>query len=480
MVRITFNNHRNNRDSKNQKSMFLNIDNCKITNYNPDKKTPQEAGDLTLSIVDGKKNYKRGNSLFNNSDVELNETKYSIFERLAIQDGKSNDLTEEDISLAKRNFRKGCTLWQLGVINIDYNPNDGKAVINIKGDEVLYIDFETKKEHEERVSKNKKTEQVSSKQTSQSQVIPDKTAIENELCKLAGKKKIDELNLADLQKIRANSIGNLTKLGVEKIAIDSDSGIANVYVKNSKDPFIHFEFKHVAKTKTATTAGIKKLTPMEELYNSIPKEYDTYIKKAAKEAGVTENFIRHLIFSEGDNKTKKAKLTPYYCKNGVLTVGFGHTNLTDNSKGKNGNKVVKGKSITLQEAFDYLVADIKEHRRYAKHYIGEEKFDKLDAAVQEGLIDRSFQAGQGGFRGATIKANIQKNVITAVVARNLWVSSDIRRSAMRFLMVISGMKKEEQCSAKQRFENLGYYTKVINFFKEPEKTRFINAYNSFG
>ena len=219
---------------------------------------------------------------------------------------------------------------------------------------------------------------------------------------------------------------------------------------------------------------------MEELYNSIPKEYDTYIKKAAKEAGVTENFIRHLIFSEGDNKTKKAKLTPYYCKNGVLTVGFGHTNLTDNSKGKNGNKVVKGKSITLQEAFDYLVADIKEHRRYAKHYIGEEKFDKLDAAVQEGLIDRSFQAGQGGFQGVTIKANIQKNVITAVVARNLWVSSDIRRSAMRFLMVISGMKKEEQCSAKQRFENLGYYTKVINFFKEPEKTRFINAYNSFG
>ena len=216
---------------------------------------------------------------------------------------------------------------------------------------------------------------------------------------------------------------------------------------------------------------------MEKLYSVIPKKYEKHIKDAAIKAGVSEDFIRHLIFTEGDAKTKEAILLPYYCKNGVLTVGFGHTNLTDNAQ--KGNKVTEGEAITLEQAFDYLVADIKEHKKYVESFIGE-KFKTLDSSVQEGLIDHSFQAGQKEFLGANIKANIEQGITTAVVARNLWTDTDIRRSAMRFLMAAKSMSKEDQIDAKKRFENLGHYNEVINYFYGQEKRNFINAYNSLG
>ena len=490
MVRITFNNHRSNRDSKNQKSMSLNIDNCKITNYDPDKKTPQGSGDLTLSIVDGKKNYKRGNSLFNNSDVELNETKYSIFERLAIQDGKSNDLTEEDISLAKRNFRKGCTLWQLGVINIDYNPNDGKAVINIKGDEVLYIDFETKKERQARIN-NKKTP-AATQNTTQPQI--DETKIKNKLCQLARKKKPEELTIGDFQRIRDNSLAELTKLGVTRIAIDDKAGIVNLYGQDPKKPLFGFNFKvnsskptqsnsTTTNTTTATDGQFafhkQHLDAIARIMGISTSKLMKEIKKIANDTGVSERLVMNIISTEGF--IRKAK----DIGDGEITVGFGHTKHANHN-----TKFNKGYSITNKTAFVWLKQDIIDKRDEAKKYFSDGiNWNEIPLSIRDAIIDIAFNRGAEAMSKEEVYRSLRANLkegssndpASAVRTRQEFKSKPedrtsiqvglMKRNCYRFLMAIQDLTPKEQLIAIKRFKmanNHGedYYASTLKLLKK--------------
>ena len=496
---IRVNNHYNNRNAQHEPLKEKDIEikqDCIITNYDTrdENYVPNGSSDMTISVQDGNIEYKRGQSSANANDVEMNVNKYSIFTIIASADSSDEngkELTLSDIENIKKLCNSDGTLKNDKEVNDTYlksilkklkalglslkfrfDIHNGVTTIKIGDKELLRIDFVM--EHEKPAKATKPSQADSSRNTTNTTITPkaDETTIKNELCKLAGKKKPEDLTLSDLQKIREKSGTELNKMGL-RIAIDSDAGIVNVYGQESK-PIVHFEF---TVKKQETLKEIKNMTPMEKLYSAVPKKYEELIKNAATKAEVSEDFIRHLIFTEGDSKTKEAKLTAYYDKNGILTIGFGHTNLTDNAK--NGNGFKKGETISLERAFEFLVADIKEHKKYAKDYIGV-KFEKLEPSVQEGLIDRSFQAGQGGFLGETIKANIRDNHTTAIVARNLWVPSDIRRSAMRFLMVVNGMTKEEQISAKKRFENLGHYKEVVDYFYGKEKQNFINAYNALG
>ncbi|GEM_PF-1650188 len=125
---------------------------CVITNYDTRTYEPSKAGDLTVT-VDGKNStVQKGATIFqeDNKTVNMNNKKYSIFTALAGIDGNASDLTEKDIEKAKTHCNKQDKTWQallsLGVTEIRYDKKAGVATIVIGEDELLRIDFETKKE----------------------------------------------------------------------------------------------------------------------------------------------------------------------------------------------------------------------------------------------------------------------------------------------------------------------------------------------
>ena len=66
-------------------------------------------------------------------------------------------------------------------------------------------------------------------------------------------------------------------------------------------------------------------------------------------------------------------LTPYYCKAGVLTVGYGHT----------GKDVKKGLAITKEKAEKLLIKDLEKFEANVNKYFGKYKFNQnqFDALV---------------------------------------------------------------------------------------------------
>lgn len=281
----------------------------------------------------------------------------------------------------------------------------------------------------------------------------------------------------------------LFEAGVTEIKYDSHAGVATFVIGKKEILRIDFQTwreqfglkndskKLSVKEKENIEIETAKTDSMDVFYNSIPEEYNKYITSVAKETGVSENFVKYMILVEGKNS--KAKLNAYKCSNGVWTIGFGHTNLTDNAKNGNGFVESAETTITIQQAFQFLAADIKEHKKYCKDWLGED-FENSPISVQEGLIDRSFQAGQRGFKNETLKANLDSEIYPAVVARNLWVPNDTRRSGLRFLTSTQGLDTDSQTSAKKRFIQLGYYQEVKNGLTGKEKKTFIQTFDKLG
>ena len=314
-----------------------------------------------------------------------------------------------------------------------------------------------------------------------------------------------ELTFSDLDVARHSGLQKLKdilkNLQLELIgnpAIDPDKGIFRLNFKNQngKGETIRIDFEteqekssieefetrtpkasannsNAAKdlTKPATNSKVEA-SGMNKFYSSIPASYDKYIKKAAKDAGVSEDFIRHLITCEG--KASKAVLTAYKCRNGIWTIGFGHTNAT----GVNPFEKSEKTTITLEQAFQYLVDDIKVHRADCKAWL-KGNFNNAPQYIQEGIIDRSFQAGQRGFRDATLEANLgDKDCYPAFIARCLWVNNDPRRSALRFLLAANGLNDDMQGSAKRRFTSLGHEGEVLGKLIGAEKKYFVQEFNN--
>lgn len=184
----------------------------------------------------------------------------------------------------------------------------------------------------------------------------------------------------------------------------------------------------------------------------IPKEYAEHIKKAAEKADVSENLVKLIIMTEGRSKGGKytADLTPYKCKSGVLTIGFGHTNTTETFK------VEEETEITLEKAFEILVEDIKEHKKCVINSVGKDNYEKLlntgRESLAEALIDWSFNAGSKRLRTSkNVKLNIEKKWYFGLATTSLWNESDPRRSIMRMLYAVDYMKPEDKQTIRERF-----------------------------
>lgn len=148
-MKLTFTNAFGNKETP--KSAEIDIQNCKITNYDTRTHIPSGAGDLTIDIGENDATVTKGSSNINpdgKNKVNFNAKKYSIFTALASCDGDNSTLTEKDLSEAKNNSSKWEMLKNLGATGIRYDANTGVATITIGDNEILRIDFETKEKKE--------------------------------------------------------------------------------------------------------------------------------------------------------------------------------------------------------------------------------------------------------------------------------------------------------------------------------------------
>ena len=144
-MKLTFTNWFNKpNEQKNKEDLepsdTIDVQDCTITNYESDTGANQK-GALKV-VVNGQQTTINGKSCFDvERIVELNETKHNIFKRLALQDGNTSNLTEEDLKKADDLFKEGCTLWKLGVVDITYSAETHIAVVKIKDNQILKFNF---------------------------------------------------------------------------------------------------------------------------------------------------------------------------------------------------------------------------------------------------------------------------------------------------------------------------------------------------
>ena len=83
-------------------------------------------------------------------------------------------------------------------------------------------------------------------------------------------------------------------------------------------------------------------------------------------AELTTDLIEHIENLEGK------KLEAYYDVNGVLTIGYGHTNATGTFKFKEGDKITEEKALAV------LLADLNEAEKYVGNYLKQNKLEVND------------------------------------------------------------------------------------------------------
>lgn len=378
---------------------------CKITNYDPATSDGKKKGYITIDIGNNGTIIKdgEGDKLSENKVIaDFSQKKFSIFHDIAALDdnGDKDKLTMEDLENLDESYKSS---WGLKDLIVDLKKGVATLVWGV-GD-ILRIDFETEEE------KLNKQEQKSNVQ------VNNKSQVKNEYSQSALKDQ-KEIDIKTAQSKTPSALQEASKVK---------------YCNDSEDSNILLDFAY-------------------EKY--IPKEYDKYIKKAAKEAGVSENLIKFLIFTEGKNSggTFKAALKTYKCSAGKLTIGFGHTNATKTFL------IDEYTEISLQEAFDILVKDIKHHRTNVINTIGVENFNKLNEtnreSLAEALIDWSFNAGTRRLKESeNVRDNLKSNSYFGLATTSLWNEGDARRSIYRMLYAVQYMKEEDKETITKRFLN---------------------------
>ena len=371
--------------------------NVEITNYK-DKKN--ETNNIKISIFDDSVSIEKNGKKQGTADFS-NDT-FKLLRDIAKMDGNNEDITFEDLQKAKKNVAE-----LKNVKNIKIDPEKGIVNIYDKNNNVrLHFDFETKQEKAQRTGKNEKA--------------PTKTV--NKLNEASKTTKSTKSQNANLPKDLTVDLGKF-----------------------------NYNFN---KTKTSYNQNTK-----ECINNTIPKGYKADISRTAQSAGVSEDFVKLLIFTEGQAHNGKfiyAK-SQYECSAKEPTIGFGHTNKTNSYKFKN-TKTTKFNSktrINQQEAFDILIADIKFHRARVIDCIGESKFKSLPKSVQEGLIDLSFNAGQKWLKySENLKANLEGGYFNGLSTTSICNEGDARRSAFRILHALNDLSEADKKKASKFF---GWY-----------------------
>lgn len=141
---------------------------------------------------------------------------------------------------------------------------------------------------------------------------------------------------------------------------------------------------------------------------------------------------------EGLHTKKGNKIVPYYCPAGVLTIGYGHTELVSPTM-----------SITVEEAESLLKSDLEKWANTVKNYVG--TYIKTQSQL-DALTSLCFNCGQAPVtKGKSITRALEKGDYEAAAdAFNLWVKGGgrvlpglvERRKAERELFIKDGIEKK--------------------------------------
>ena len=431
----------------------LKIDgDCTITNYDtrtnnkPDAYVKVRTYNNSIFVEEGSKRDKTPNV------ADFSEKKAKVLEEVSKLDSNDNGLSKSDILRINQNNKVDyINKWGLKDLAVDHK--NGVLTLKWGDNDILRIDFSMKTnsvEPEELNKSNNATPKVHVVQSGDTlSSIAEKYGI--------GLQRLKDAN-PDIENFDKLSLGQ--KINLQKVEDVSDTNNAQETESKSKT--------HSKPTKTTAQC-------YADLYNSIPKEYNKYISKVAKNAGVSEDLVRFIILSEGEAGTRKAKLESYKCSSGVWTIGFGHTN---NCR-KDDEIFGEGKKITLDEAFDILEKDIIEMKRLTKHYVTEERFNGLPESIQSLCIDYYFQVGNGKkFKGQNFCDNADGEIYGALAAGSLYRGGDLRRTANAFMLALKGLSDEDKKLAVKSLKNKGYYDKIIASLGGAEKIHFINFCDS--
>ncbi|MDR1167827.1 MAG: N-acetylmuramoyl-L-alanine amidase [Heliobacteriaceae bacterium] len=334
----------------------------------------------------------------------------------------------ELIQDVKTEYRNNCAAF-ISVHNnaVDIKENPSKA--RIKGALVIYYDGTSEKP-------NKKSNDFAK-------------AIETGY---PGKCEIRKDTETDHKKLRVLRVEeHIPSIMIEAGYLTNKEDLANLKNSDYQNKIV----KHITNGVVAYLAPGK--TPV--INDTAPKpvqtvtdktgQYSSHIAFAASQTKFSQEFIKYIVDIEG------VFLTPKGDRNGVMTVGIGH-------------KVQKGedfsKGISVQDAFNLFIKDLKQSEQYIIGAIDKTHYEKLNFRQKEALVDFVFSRGIGTFKG-------QKDLIKALqsgtpAAQHLGYNKSIetgkvmaglsKRALWRMSRFADGNFSDELLKAAQRVYEEGF------------------------
>jgi lysozyme len=130
-------------------------------------------------------------------------------------------------------------------------------------------------------------------------------------------------------------------------------------------------------------------------------------------------------------------LTPYLCPAKVPTIGWGTTRYP------NGNKVsLKDKSITIEEAEEYLLHDIKQFELAVDNYCR----DDINSNQFSAITSWVYNLGQGSLKSSTLLKVLNNNPNDPQIKKEImkWVMADKK--------VLQGLVNRRKAEAELYFK----------------------------
>ena len=268
--------------------------------------------------------------------------------------------------------------------------------------------------------------------------------------------------------------------------------LANLqYVKTDKDGNIVFN-EDGSITFKKLPQGTQLAIPEHKTVAKLP---ELTIKAIAEEVGVSEAYIRDILFgiegrhskpdlkayddgvappnSDGSKMTQKQKETRKSkgWSIGTPTIGFGHTGRVHGVHMGRNTSEWKDVEITEKEAYLILANDIYAAVQDARAYIGED-FDKAPQSIQDALTDIVFNKGVAGFqRKKSPCLNLKEDLANrdyVSAAADMIVDPTVvglmRRNTYRVLVATRDLSENDRQEVLAKAES--YKNKTINTLKK--------------
>lgn len=219
-----------------------------------------------------------------------------------------------------------------------------------------------------------------------------------------------------------------------------------------------------------------------------------YLAAVAKKVGLSESFLSAMKKSEDAPGMKENEFhtTPYWDKNGNLTIGIGHL-ITEEEKSKFLNK-----EISIPEVMELFVKDLSVVNKYWKHLLGNKEYDRLPVSIKDAITDYMFNRGYGTMRKQTafLTALKSQDYAKAISLMNVDYSYKKDKNGKRQVVYLTGLSKRrlfdmytackmykgnipaEVKTAIQNMYNRGIKHMQTEFPNQKERQAVLKGYNN--